>query len=253
MLFARDSLNRDTFSAMILKNCQFESILEIGPLNRPLVSTAQTKYFDLLPTDELKKKAILEGLNPNTVPTISYSDKQGNLGVIHDRFDNLVSAHVIEHQPDLIAHLISCSNLLSNGKGRYWLVIPDKRYCFDAFLPESSLLEIFRAYKEKVTKPTIWKVIEHRALTTHNDPVLHWKSQAGIRNFEIKERFRAAEAEYRNANGKYIDVHCWQFTPESFSNIIDALCKLDLIQFQIEEIWATSENDLEFFVILRKT
>ena len=248
----RDTLNRDGFRALILQECSLSLILEIGPLNRPLISTTETKYFDLLPTDKLRDKAKSEGLDPKTVPIINFSDPNGNLGVIQDSFENIVSSHCVEHQPDLISHLVQCSKLLKGSDARYWLVVPDKRYCFDALIPESGVLEIVKAHEEKLTQPSVWKVIEHRALTTHNDPVLHWKIQHGAPNLDIKARYMAAESEYQNADGKYIDVHCWQFTPESLSTTIDALYKLDLIDFQIERVWETRENDLEFFAVLRK-
>ena len=245
-------LNRSEFLALILNQESQAPILEIGPLNKPLVSTPKTKYFDLYPTDKLKARAIREGLDPKTVPIISFSDPQGNLGVITESFENIVSAHCIEHQPDFVSHLVQCSELLRGPNPRYWLVVPDKRFCFDALIPESSLVEILKAHEEKLTQPTIWKILEHRALTTHNDAILHWKNQHGVQNLDIKARFFAAKKEIKDSGGKYIDVHCWQFTPESLSNIIDALYQLELIDFQIEKVWETSENDLEFFVILKK-
>lgn len=252
MTLNKTTLNRSEFQGILLQQESHSSILEIGPLNRPLVSTLKTKYFDLHPTEELQKKAQSEGLDPETVPNIDYSDPQGNLGVVTEKFDNIVSAHCIEHQPDLIAHFIQCSKMLSGPNSRYWLVVPDKRYCFDALIPESTIIDIIKAHEEKLTKPTIYKVIEHRALTTHNDPVLHWQNNHGVQNLDILARFNAAKSEFENARGRYIDVHCWQFTPDSLSIIIDALFKLGLIDFEVEKIWETRENDLEFFLVLRK-
>jgi len=246
------AINRGQFLSLLLEEESESSILEIGPLNRPLVTTIKTKYFDLHPTEELKKKAKAEGLDPETVPNISFSDPAGNLGVINEKFNNIVSAHCIEHQPDLISHFVECSKLLTGPSSRYWLVVPDKRYCFDALIPESSILDIIKAHEEKLTTPSIWKVIEHRALTTHNDPVLHWQNNHGVQNLDILGRFNAAKYEFENARGRYIDVHCWQFTPDSFLVIIDALNKLGLIDFKIEKVWETSENDLEFCAILKK-
>jgi hypothetical protein len=247
-----DTLDRSEFLSLIMEQESQSSILEIGPLNRPLVNTPLTKYFDLFPTEELRKKAASEGLDPKSVPVISFSDPQGYLGVVTEKFSNIVSAHCIEHQPDLIEHFAQCSKLLNGPNARYWLVVPDKRYCFDALLPESSILDVVKAHEDKLTTPNIWKVIEHRALTTHNDPVLHWHNNHGVQNLDIKARFDAAKLEFENAKGKYIDVHCWQFTPNSLSILIDALFKLGLIDFEIEDIWETRENDLEFFAVLRK-
>ena len=246
------ALTRSGFLSILLEQESESSILEIGPLNRPLVKTPNTKYFDLHPTAELKKKAKSEGLDPETVPHISFSDPTGNLGVIDEKFNNIVSAHCIEHQPNLISHLVACSNLLTGLSSRYWLVVPDKRYCFDALIPESSIVEVVKAHEEKLTRPSIWKVIEHRALTTHNDPVLHWQNNHGVQNLDILPRFNAAKAEFDNSQGKYIDVHCWQFTPNSLRGIVDALFKLGMIDFEIEEVWETPENDLEFCAVLKK-
>lgn len=244
-------MSRSEFLSLLLRQESESSILEIGPLNRPFVNTPKTQYFDLYPTDGLKGKAISEGLDPETVPDISFSDPQGNLGVIDKQFNNIVSAHCLEHQPDLISHLVACSKLLTGPSQRYWLIVPDKRYCFDALIPESSIVEVVKAHEEKLTKPPIWKVIEHRALTTHNDPVLHWQNNHGVRNLNILARFNAAKAEFENARGNYIDVHCWQFTPESLATIIDALYDLGLIEFKVENVWETSENDLEFCAVLK--
>lgn len=246
------ALSRSQFQDYLIGQVGSSSILEIGPLNRPLISTPKTKFFDLLPTSELQRKASAEGLDAESVPQIDYSNPQGNLDVITEKFGGIVSSHCIEHQPDLISHFISCARLLEGPEARYYLVIPDKRYCFDHFIPESSLIEILRAHEEKLTKPTIWKVVEHRALTTHNSPDLHWQNNHGVSNSEIKSRIDAAKLEYYSSNGAYIDVHCWQFTPDSFCRIIDALHKLELIDFQMEEIWETKENDLEFFAVLKR-
>jgi hypothetical protein len=245
------ALKRSEFLSILLEQESESSILEIGPLNRPLVKTPKTKYFDLHPTEELKSKAKSEGLDPETVPDISFSDPAGNLGVINEKFNNIVSAHCIEHQPDLISHLVECSKLLTGSSSRYWLVVPDKRYCFDALIPESGIVEVVKAHEEKLTRPSIWKVIEHRALTTHNDPVLHWQNNHGVQNLDILARFNAAKSEFNNAHGKYIDVHCWQFTPKSLAIVIDALYELGLIDFKVEKVWETPENDLEFCAVLR--
>jgi hypothetical protein len=226
--------------------------LEIGPLNRPLLRGENVKYFDLEGTLDLKSKAIKEGLDPNTVPEIDFHNNEGDLAVVNQKFDSVVSSHVIEHQPDLIRHLQNVSSLLKSNSGLYSLVIPDKRYCFDALIPESKITDIIEAFDNKSTKPSFWKVVEHRALTTHNDPVLHWSGIHGNLNTDLKKRWDAAVNEFENSEGKYIDVHCWQFTPVSFAGIIKGLRELGYIDFKVEEIFDTPRDDLEFCVTLRK-
>jgi SAM-dependent methyltransferase len=245
------SLNRDQFTERILKSKK-DLILEIGPLNRPLITGHFMKYFDLLPTEKLKIRAVDQGLDPISVPPIDFHDENGDLSVIADTFNDVISAHCLEHQPDLVRHLQNVSRILKSTSGRYWIVLPDKRYCFDALIPETSLTGIVEAFDKHLTKPSIWKVIEHRALTTHNDPVEHWNGNHGDPDTNLKSRWDAAKKEFEDSDGAYIDVHCWQFTPQSFVNIINGLLKLGYIDFEVEEIFDTPTNDLEFCAILKK-
>jgi hypothetical protein len=247
----RAVINRSAFIEKILAKLHHE-ILEIGPLNRPLIRSDFMKYFDLLPTEELRARAAEQGLNPDSVPSIDFYDRNGDLSVITEKFHDVVSAHCIEHQPDLIRHLQNVSNILETTSSRYWCVLPDKRYCFDALIPETKIVEVIEAFENKQTKPSIYKVIEHRALTTHNDPVEHWVGNHGLPNVNLKSRWEAARQEFENANGSYVDVHCWQFTPQSFVNLINGLFELGYIDFVVEEIFDTPENDLEFCAVLRK-
>jgi hypothetical protein len=245
-------LDRSKFVEMILAK-RLGEILEIGPLNRPLIEDHFMRYFDLLPTSELKNRASAEGLDPNGVPEIHFFHPNGDLSVVGQKFYDAVSAHCVEHQPDLIKHLNQVEALLENQGSRYWVIIPDKRYCFDALLPVSSLSEIVQANVENHVKPSIWKVIEHRAMTTHNNSIEHWRGNSGEHGKDLKERWNAAEVEFNLAKGKYIDVHCWQFTPESFASLIGNLHNLGLISFQVEHIFETPTDNLEFCAVLRKS
>jgi hypothetical protein len=228
------------------------SHLEVGPLNRPLLRGSNVKYFDLVSTFGLREKASNEGLDPTTIPNIDYYHQDGDLSVVKEQFDCVVSAHVIEHQPDLIRHLQQVSEILKIESAKYFLVIPDKRYCFDALIPETKIVEVIEAFENKQTKPSIYKVIEHRALTTHNDPVEHWVGNHGLPNINLKSRWEAARQEFERSNGSYIDVHCWQFTPQSFASLINGLFELGYIDFVVDEIFDTPRNDLEFCAVLRK-
>ena len=244
--------SRSSFQDKLNLRFELASTLEIGPLNRPIMSGERVKYFDLFETKKLKEKATIEGLDPETVPNIDYHDSNGDLSGITEKFDLIISSHVLEHQPDLICHLLAVQRLLVAG-GHYAFVIPDHRYCFDAKLPPSRITEIIRANHEKKIKPDLYSVIEHRALTTHNESALHWKGQNIPDLNDFKNRYLRAVSEFETSNGNYIDVHCWQFTPRTFSTIIQGLRELEMINFEVVELYETSENDLEFFGLLRKT
>jgi SAM-dependent methyltransferase len=235
-----------------LLSCEFNKILEIGPLNRPLLVGKNVKYFDLAGTTDLRNKANSEGLDSSTVPFIDFFDPNGDISGIPERFDAVASAHVLEHQPDLVRHLQNVSNLLNSG-GIYALIVPDSRYCFDHYLSTSNLSSIVRAYRESRTKPDIWSLIEHRALTCHNDSVRHWAGDSGDPLVNLKVRWDAAEQEFANAGNSYVDVHCWQFTPDSLVTIVRGLWALQLSDFEIVEVYDTPKNELEFCVVLRKS
>jgi len=75
---------------------------------------------------------------------------------------------------------------------------------------------------------TLRSVIECRALTTHNDSFRHWLGDHGVEFENFEQRLRAALQEFNDAQGKYIDVHAWYFTPDSASAILSTLHSLKL-------------------------
>jgi hypothetical protein len=64
-----------------------------------------------------------------------------------------------------ITGLQNVSKILKSEFGRYSLVIPDKRYCFDALIPETKITEIIEAFESGATKPSFWKLVEQSYLT----------------------------------------------------------------------------------------
>ena len=226
------------------------STLEIGPFFNPLCSGEKVKYFDILDRNGLigrAKRLKLEFLEEN-VPDIDYSSPVGDLSVIPETFEAVFSSHVIEHQPDLIDHLQKVSKLLKDG-GKYYLIIPDKRYCFDYFNPESSIADVLNAHYENRKKHTLKSVLEHRALLTHNDAAEHWKGNHGALE-NVLEKIKDAVEEYKVSD--YMDVHSLCLTPASFQQIVFLLNQLGHIDFSIERIHETSESQIEFYCVLVK-
>jgi SAM-dependent methyltransferase len=226
------------------------STLEIGPFFNPLCRGEKVKYFDILDRNELisRAKRLKLEFQEENVPFIDYSSPVGDLSVIPETFDAVFSSHVIEHQPDLINHLQKVDKLLNDG-GKYYLIIPDKRYCFDYFNPESSIADVLNAYYERQKKHTLKSVLEHRALITHNNAGDHWKGNHGILE-NVVEKIKNAIEEYNTSD--YIDVHSLCFTPASFAQIIGWLSKLGYTNFSIDRIHETLENDIEFYCVLIK-
>lgn len=242
--------DRNQFVALIGENAR---VLEIGPFNRPVKTGANVRYFDVLDRDGLIQRAQKIGFETSGIPRkIDYVSTEADLGIIQEKFDFVLSSHSIEHQPNLIRHLMEVERLLEPG-GCYFLIIPDKRYCFDHFIPETPLSLIIEAYVNNHVRHPLHSVFEHRMLTTHNDSLLHWQGNHGKRYVSLKERYDIAMEDYRSAAGGYIDVHAWFFTPESFREIIRALPTIFTLSLVPIRIYPTRNGAIEFFAILRKT
>jgi len=182
-----------------------DEVLEIGPFVSPLLTGPNVKYLDILSREQLVARAKAHALDMSRLPDeIHYV---GELQAIDDDFDVVISSHSIEHQPDLVHHLQQVGRILRHG-GRYFLMIPDKRYCFDHFIPESTIAGVLQAHLEKRTKHTLASVIEHLALNTHNDAVRHWNADhAELRPADQDARIDSAIELYDRQGGAYIDVH----------------------------------------------
>ncbi len=238
---------KDFFRAIRLT----DTVLEIGPFTIPNVRGENVRYFEVLDKDALIARAKQVGFPHDAPVDIDYLSPTGDLSIVPDNsFDVVLSSHCIEHQPDLIAHLKHVGRILRPG-GRYFIVVPDKRYCFDHFLAESSLADVLAAQGE--TLHSLKSFLDHNIKVTHNDAARHWRGDHGSPAFlgDPEAEARATEA-FNSSRGKYIDVHAWQFTPDSFWNIIGELDRGKLISLSVENLYQTAPNTLEFSAVLRK-
>ncbi|PBC24300.1 MULTISPECIES: methyltransferase domain-containing protein [unclassified Mesorhizobium] len=227
-----------------------KSTLELGPFTNPTLRGRNIKYFDVMDKHGLIKRADAIGYAYSSPVDIHYVSSNGDLSIVDEKFDFCLSGHCIEHQPDLIYHLNQVARILV-PTGRYLLIIPDKRYCFDHFIPESSIADFIGARGNKVHTAT--SVIEHIALTTHNDAARHWAGDHGVAKFrQDMTTVSQAMSGYDNSGGAYIDVHAWQFTPQSFRSGIEVLANLGLIGLDVEQVYATPHNTFEFCAILKR-
>jgi SAM-dependent methyltransferase len=237
---------RPAFSQRI---ANLASVLEIGPFCNPTLRGANVRYLDVLDADQLRNRAHALDIDASGVP--DHIHYLGEIDQIEEAFDGVVSSHAIEHQPDLIRHLRGVAKVLKPGSGHYYVFVPDKRYCFDHFIPESTIADVIQAHSERRTLHTLQSVIEHHALNTHNDPGSHW---AGIHGEQhpLNQPGRILEAmNLHRKSTDYIDVHAWYFTPENFWNIMNALHACGMITLRPTEIYTTLRNTNEFFAVLK--
>jgi SAM-dependent methyltransferase len=240
-------VDRKTFLASILEN---SSVLEIGPLDRPLLRGPNVFYFDMFDTEKLKVRSVELGRTAEGVPDIHFSSESGDLGVIDRQFDNVISAHSIEHQPDLVAHLEAVARLLAPG-GRYFVIMPDKRYSFDHFAPESSLQDVLDAHLEERLVHTEQAVRAHYERHTHNRAIRHWLGVHGTPG-SVVDPVDVEELCAHARDGKYVDVHAWTVSPGGFRNIVETLGGNGLIQLRLERMHDTGFGSHEFFAVFVK-
>lgn len=242
-------VNRDDFISLIPSNAK---VLEIGPYLSPVARGSKVAYADYLSTGELQRRAEIEGHDPSLVPQISHILSKRPLGEIDADFDIVVSSHCIEHQPNFVKHIQDVERLIRSRHGSYFVLVPDKWFCFDHFLPESSIAQVLHAYFESRSVHWLQAIIEHRALTVHNDAKLHWATRP--EKLEIDSvKVASAIKEWQESGGQYIDVHAWYFTPASFVGIITLLTKLQLTKLKVDRIYPTRRNNNEFWAILNSS
>lgn len=239
--------------ALVAEAQSARSVLEIGPFHNPSLTGAGVAYFDLQLQPELIARVADYGLPTDRVPRIDFADANGDLSVIDRRFAAVFSSHCIEHQPSLVRHLTQISDILEPG-GRYFLIAPDKRFCFDHYLPLSTLGGVLEAHLQDRRVHTLANLIDARTLVTHNQKLRHWTEDHGDYPTadHVERSARHAIAEFDAAGGAYIDIHAWRFTPARFAEIVTALQELGFIDLTPELVCATRPGQLEFTAVLRK-
>lgn len=224
--------------------------IEIGPFDNPKIVGENVAYFDVLDADQLRIRAQEHGRNHNQTPHIDYVDENGDLSIISDKFDLVFSSHCIEHQVDFIKHLDQVANILTET-GECWMIIPDKNYCFDHYFDTSSIADILDARISGRNVHSLKSLVEHSCLITHNDALRHWLGDHGVKNASLtKMSVQNAISKFDVADGQYIDVHAWQFTPQSFLELMQLLYELGLSRFSTVMVNSTPFPRQEFTVRL---
>lgn len=225
------------------------SVLEIGPFCNPLLRGPNIAYLDVLDAQQLRARAIEIGIDPAGCP--ERIDYVGGIDRVRRRFDAVISSHAIEHQPDLIHHFQQVERILA-ADGLFCLIIPDKRYCFDHYIAESTIADVIEAHREQRRRHSLASVIEHVALTTHNDSHRHWAGDHGPAVPPDRAvRVENAVRDHDFNPGRYIDVHAWYFTPDSFRTIVETLSAMGLIGLELAGVYDTARNRNEFCAVLR--
>lgn len=239
-------------------------ILEIGPSYGPLAPKSEgwsTHILDHATQEELRAKYAPFNVPVDKIEDVDFIWKDGPLdsavpSEMKGSFDACIASHVIEHAPDLIEFLQACRRILKVG-GILRLAVPDKRFCFDYFMPITTTADVLDAHfrhRQRHLKKTAFQTVAYNANFLGNVCWGQYKLGDGP-TFERQHSLHLALAAYKehpeSDTEPYRDLHAWYFTPSSFELIVLEASALGLMPFEITTIYPA--EGCEFIVLLRAT
>ena len=233
--------------------------VEFGPLSRPLALKQNTEvyYIDHCNTEELKAKYAgdVHAHVDKIVDVDIVSSGEPLADLIGDKapLDYIIASHVIEHVPDLAGWLLDMHSSLRQG-GTLYLVIPDKRFTFDLHRRTASFEEVEAAYQERRKRPGLRLVLDHFANVVNADTWALWDDYSKVEALSYAHGPEFLNLAYDHyLEGRYIDIHCWVFTPWSFMSLMGWLTDKYNLGFKLSHFLTTQSHDLEFYVALEKS
>lgn len=238
-------------------------ILEIGPLNRPLISKDRypnVLYCDIRSTEEVKSlysgDDYLEITNIS-IPLEEIVDVDVVLNGSYEKtfsgqpgFDYIVASHVLEHVEDLLFFLQDISKVLVKG-GKLIVYYPDKRYCFDHFRSEASFRDAYDVYKKGRSALSRMVLDFFSTAINENAEIIFWNAADMQKLLPSNNKEKAMELYERSGKGEFMDdVHYWPFTDAGFLRFLHDAIRMDFIELSCEGFYPTLRNTQEFLVVL---
>jgi predicted SAM-dependent methyltransferase len=232
--------------------------LEVGASYNPLLPKSR---FNVETIDHADAATLREKYRDNAsqIEEVDYvSDGRGLLEVIGKpgRYDFIFASHVIEHVTDIVRFIQDCETLLK-PEGRLVLAVPDKRYCFDALRPISTVGQALQAYAERRHRHPPGVLFDQAAYMCTKAESIVW-IEPTLDDVALMHSSEAAKQGFETAlnSESYHDAHGWQFTPNSFRLLIKQLRALGYIksgELAFHRKDAGQPGMHEFYISLSKT
>lgn len=247
-----------------LVNDRSKRILELGPLNRPIADKGiypNAFYCDVRSTEDVRKlysgNDYLEAtgimIDPKTIVPIDYVIQENYEKTFEsaEKFDYVIASHVLEHMEDLIFALRDISAVLKPG-GIFYIVYPDKRYCFDHFRTSASFRDAYRVFRNGSIENSSMVLDFYYSVIPENNPYIFWRKD-GILTHLPTASFETAVEHYEQALSgiKMDDVHYWPFSDMDFLKFLYDCIRARLIPFRCISFWPCMENGQQFMVALQ--
>lgn len=239
-------------------------ILELGPLNRPIADKSiypNTFYCDIRSTEEVKALysgndyLVATGIMVDTeeIIPIDYVVKDGYSKSLSDveKFDCVIASHVMEHVDDLIFSLQDIAQILKPG-GIFYIVYPDKRYCFDHFRTSASFRDAYHVFRNGAKNNAPMVLDFYYSVVPENNPFLFWKQDEILSELPRAPLKNAVEHYERALNGERMDdVHYWPFTDMDFLKFLYDCIRAELLPFRCISFRPCAQNDQQFMLALQ--
>lgn len=231
-------------------------ILEIGPLDRPIVAKAPDRnvfYLDHCSTEQLRTK--YQGdpvIRKDMIVDVDFISEDGRLSratIGENRFDCIIASHVIEHVPNLVGWLSDCSRALIPG-GVLALVVPDRRYTFDHFRRTSPKAWIESAYKEDYQRPGLDQVSDHFCNVAKISSADIWLGRDVSQAPRHHDGAALSRAIADWSAGAYIDCHSWVFEYDGFPGLMDWISTKFSLDLRVRKTIPPVRGQLEFYAQL---
>lgn len=204
---------------------------EIGAGERPscVPSACEVTYIDKFTFEEASDGSFRNKTKNNLVSVSHYEEMEQLKSIPDDSAEFFIACHVIEHVPNVIRGFREIHKKLRRG-GHFILVVPDKRYIFDADRPTTSL-EHFIADDAASETPTLEHYLEYARRSKHD---INWQA-TGLHDYQNKK-----------------DCHFHTFTPDSFQELLSYI--KTMMFWDTAEVFSphNASSLLEFYVRIRK-
>lgn len=254
---------RVEFFEKLIKNKEAR-ILEIGPLNYPIVNKKiypNAFYADIRSTEDVRKlysgndylKTTGIKVDIDSIVDIDYVIKGTYSQTFRneEKFDCVVASHVLEHMTDLIFALIDIGNILKPD-GIFCIIYPDKRYSFDHFRMSASFRDAYHVFKHGIreTAPMVFDF--YYSAIMENDPYLFWNQSNLTTYLPAKDIKNAEDAYLKAADSRVLeDVHYWPFSDVDFLHFLYDGLRAKLLPYECISFIPCMYNTQQFMVALK--
>lgn len=232
--------------------------LEVGAFDRPIFTKAEmdVRFLDYKTTEVLRQQAdAFVGHDGRFVEEVDYVvPGSGSWEDVPDgAFDWILSAHSLEHSPNLIA-ILRTMNAKLKPDGLVISMLPDKRRTFDALKPPTTLGQVFEDYYTGKISPRFQAAFDGlyytRIFSIEEADRIHQQSATLIPSgMPVHECLKRAKASLQC----YQDEHNYIFTSQTFETIIREISATGLIGMTTLLHEHTRDGEMTFLNILRKT